>query len=236
LDIFPAVDIKNGKCVRLTQGEKDREKVYADDPVKMAKHWEDEGAKNLHIVDLDGAFDGELRNTPVVKKIADSVCMFTEFGGGIRSLDDIEMLLSSGLNRIILGTKAYEDEEFIEEAVNGFRERVAVGLDARNGKISVKGWTENTDVDPVYLAIKMQKIGVQTIIYTDISTDGMLSGPNFEGIETLADQTNIKVIASGGITSSSDIRKLKKIEYKGVVGAIIGKALYEGTVRLREVL
>ena len=236
MDIYPAIDIKGGKCVRLTQGQKDKEKVYADDPLVMARRWKADGASHLHIVDLDGAFAGEMKSAHIAQRIVVEVDMFCEFGGGVRSLDDIEDLLSKGIKRVILGTKAYEDEAFIENVLKEFDHRVAVGLDAKNGKIAIKGWTEETEVTPLDLALKLQKMGAKTLIYTDIATDGMMSGPNLAGLEELLDGTNVGIIASGGVTSVADVVNIRKLEYKGVIGAIIGKALYEGTIKLRDVL
>ncbi|MFC1668348.1 1-(5-phosphoribosyl)-5-[(5-phosphoribosylamino)methylideneamino]imidazole-4-carboxamide isomerase [Chlamydiota bacterium] len=236
MDIYPAIDIKQGKCVRLEQGLEDKEKVYSEDPVSMGLHWQNEGAKFLHIVDLDGAFTGKLVHISLVENIVKSLALFSQCGGGIRELDDIEMLLSAGVSRAIIGTKACEDYEFIEQAVRSFSSRIAVGLDAKNGKIAIKGWKEMTDVKPSQLALLVQKIGIKTVIYTDISTDGMMKGPNFAGIEALVDATSLEVIASGGISSNRDIMNLRKLEYKGVTGAIVGKALYEEKVRLRDIL
>jgi phosphoribosylformimino-5-aminoimidazole carboxamide ribotide isomerase len=236
MDIYPAIDIKGGKCVRLSQGEKDREVIYSDDPVTMALKWQNDGAGHLHVVDLDGAFEGSIKNMDIVEKIVTSVDMFVQLGGGIRSLDIIEDVLNSGIKRVIIGTKAYEDEQFVEDAVKEFGQRIAVGLDTRKGRVAIKGWTETTQAEPVKMALKLQKMGVKTIVYTDILTDGMMSGPNLPAIEELLDQTKTGIIASGGITTYADISNLKKLENKGLVGAVIGKALYEERLNLSEIV
>ncbi len=229
--IYPAIDIKNGKCVMLTQGKFDKETIYHEDPKIMAKHWQEKGARALHIIDLDGAFEGRSKNLRVIEKIAKETDIPIQVGGGIRSLEIIDTLTGLGADRVIIGTKAVQDEEMLKKAVDTYKEKIAVAIDAKDGRVAVEGWTETSGIDALQFAKKIEGIGVKTIIYTDIAKDGMLEGPNFEAIEKIDGNVSIDVIASGGISSADDLRRLSEI---GVAGAIVGKALYEGKMDLTD--
>jgi len=234
--IYPAVDIRGGKCVRLYQGEFDKEKIYSDDPFQMAKKWESKGAEFLHLVDLDGAEVGLPRNLEAVKKIVDTVGVPVELGGGIRDMESLEKVLGLGVKRAILGTAIIAEPEFVKNACSKFGDRVAAGIDARGGNVSIKGWKETTELDAIELAMKLKSLGIGRIIYTDILSDGALRGINFESFKKMASSVNIPVIASGGVTTSQDLVRLKELEPLGVDGAIIGKALYEGMISLEEAI
>ncbi|QUH24998.1 1-(5-phosphoribosyl)-5-[(5-phosphoribosylamino)methylideneamino]imidazole-4-carboxamide isomerase [Serpentinicella alkaliphila] len=230
--IYPAIDIKDGKCVRLTQGKKDEEIIYFEKPEDVAIMWEKKGAKILHIVDLDGAFDGVSKNLEQIKRIREVVNIPIQVGGGIRSLEVMNNLFNVGVNRVILGTKALQDKDMLKEAVNSYGDKIIVSIDAHNGYVAIDGWTKTSEVSAVDFAREMEELGVKTIVYTDIARDGMLKGPNFEAINYLKDRVNIDIIASGGVSSEDDLVKLKEI---GVAGAIVGKALYEGRVDLEKI-
>ena len=232
--IIPAIDLKAGKCVRLLQGREDAVTVYSDDPVSTARLWESCGARLLHVVDLDGAFTGDQKNLEAIRKIRDAVTMELEVGGGIRDLKKTEELLAMGINRIILGTVAIEKPELISEACRRFPGRILVGIDARDGKVAVKGWVEVTSVDAKTLAKEAEKNSAAGIIYTDISTDGMMTGPNISAMEEMVHMVSIPIIASGGVSSLEDIKNL--LEIKGLWGVITGKALYSGSLDLREAI
>lgn len=231
--IFPAIDIRGGKCVRLEQGMADRETVYGEDPVERAKLWESNGAEFLHVVDLDGAFQGVRQNRDVIKRLVDSVSIPVELGGGIRTLKDIEDVIKLGISRVILGTSVVEEDGFLEKALNKYGEKIAVSIDAKDGYVALNGWTKISDIKANYYAKVLENLGLKTIIYTDISKDGMLKGPNFDELRTLKDIVDMDIIASGGISSIDDINRLKDLE---VYGAIIGKALYTGNIKLEEIL
>ncbi|WAA10976.1 1-(5-phosphoribosyl)-5-[(5-phosphoribosylamino)methylideneamino]imidazole-4-carboxamide isomerase [Fervidibacillus albus] len=230
--LFPAIDIRDGKCVRLKQGRYDQEEIYGD-PVEMARKWEEKGATFLHVVDLDGARKGNDENFPVIASIVQSVNIPIQVGGGIRSIQTIEKYIEIGVNRIIIGTKAVENEDFLKQAVQRFSSKIVVSIDAKNGRVATDGWTKTSDVRAVDFAKSLETIGVQTVIYTDIAKDGMLLGPNFEELKTMTQAVNIRVIASGGITTIRDVQKLNAMN---VYGAIIGKALYSGTIELEQLL
>ncbi len=232
--IIPAIDLKDGKCVRLLQGRADAVTVYSDNPVEVAKKWESLGARLIHIVDLDGAFTGNQRNIESIKEIRRVVTVDIEVGGGIRDIERIEMLLSLGINRVILGTVAIERPELVIEACRRFPQRIIAGIDAKDGRVAIKGWVRVTDIKATELALRMQQHDVWGIIYTDISRDGMLTGPNIDAMKEMVNTVNIPVIASGGVSSIEDIKRLKEI--KGLYGVITGKALYSGTIDLREAL
>lgn len=235
MTIIPAIDLRQGRCVRLLQGRKQDETVYSDDPAAVARRWQDEGASYLHLVDLDGAFEGESKNLTAVARILRTVAIPVQLGGGLRSLSAVSRLLSLGLNRVILGTVAVRDPDVVAAAVERFGpDRIVVGIDAKEGRVAVQGWVETTEVGAVDLALNMKTLGVRRVIYTDISVDGMLVGPNAEAIRSLAVATGLKVIASGGISSLDDLRKVAALEPFGVDAVIVGKALYEGRVDLRE--
>ena len=232
--LIPAIDLKGGQCVRLVQGRAGRAKVYSKDPSKVARRWQDEGARYLHVVDLDGAFSGEAKNLPALKRILEAVTIPIEFGGGVRSLGIIAKLLSLGVDRVILGTAAIENKGLIQKAIQRFGpERIVVGIDARGGKVAVRGWKKSTEVTTLSLAKRMKALGVRRVIYTDIARDGMLSGPNIPALKKMTKESGLGVIASGGISSLKDI---KKVDALGVEGMIVGKALYEGKFTLREAL
>lgn len=231
MKLFPAIDIKNGQCVRLKQGKFEDALVYSDIPLKIAKQWEACGASFIHIVDLDGALAGHSMNEEVIKDIVSKVNIPIQVGGGIRTFKDIENKLALGVERVIIGTKAVKDPNFVSEAISTFgSERIVVGIDAKDGMVAIEGWEQVSDFQAVSLAMKMKKCGVETIVYTDISKDGMLQGPNIEHTKMLTEATGINIIASGGISSIKDLEMLKDIN---VYGAIIGKALYENRIDLK---
>jgi phosphoribosylformimino-5-aminoimidazole carboxamide ribotide isomerase len=234
--IIPAIDLKEGKCVRLEQGLMDKATVYSDDPATTARHWESQGAEVLHVVDLDGAFAGKPKNLDAIKAIRAAIKIPIEVGGGIRDMATIRTLVSIGINRIILGTAAIENPSFVREACNEFSGRIIVGIDAKEGLVAIKGWAEVTKVQAIDLAKQMQEHGVIAIIYTDIKRDGMLSGPNIEATQALARALHIPVIASGGVHTMKDIERLLAVRYSGVSGVITGKAIYSGSLNLKEAI
>ena len=234
--IIPAIDLKEGKCVRLEQGLMDKATVYSDDPATTAKHWQDQGAELLHFVDLNGAFAGVPKNLDAIKAIRAAIKIPIEVGGGIRDIATISSLVAIGIDRIILGTAAIENPAFVQEACVKFPGRIIVGIDAKEGLIAIKGWAEVTKVKAVALAKQMQEYGVIAVIYTDIKRDGMLSGPNIEATKTLADALHIPVIASGGVHTMKDIENLLMVRYAGVSGVITGKAIYSGSLDLKEAI
>lgn len=223
--IFPAIDIRDGKCVRLVQGNHNNEKIYHNSPEAVAKQWESANARFLHVVDLDGAKDGVSANIETIRNISRATEIPVQVGGGIRSMDTIRTYLSAGVDRVIIGTAAISDKAFLQEAVNLYGDRIAVSIDARGGYVAIDGWTETSDVKAKNLVKELEAIGVSTIIYTDILKDGMLKGPNFQELETINRLTSVNVIASGGVSSQADVCRLKNMN---LYGAIIGKALYDG--------
>ena len=232
--ILPAIDLKEGKCVRLEQGLMEKDTVYSDNPAAMARHWQDEGGEFLHLVDLDGAFAGVPKNKAAIEAIVSAVDIPTELGGGIRDLETVEAYLNLGIDRVILGTVAKENPELVAEACRRFPGQIVVGIDAKNGLVAVRGWAEVTEKQATDLAREMEGFGVSAIIYTDIARDGMMQGPNLEATRALAEAISIPVIASGGVSSLDDIRNLLQIERYGVEGVITGKAIYSGSLNLRE--
>jgi len=234
--IIPAIDLKEGKCVRLEQGLMDKATVYSDDPATTAKHWETQGAELLHVVDLNGAFAGVPKNLDAIKAIRATIKIPIEVGGGIRDMATIANLVSIGIDRIILGTAAIENPAFVQEACEKFSGKIIVGIDAVDGMVAIRGWAEVTKVKAIDLAIQMQDYGVISIIYTDIKRDGMLSGPNIEATKALADALHIPVIASGGVHTMKDIENLLTVRYSGVSGVITGKAIYSGSLNLKEAI
>lgn len=233
--IFPAVDIKEGKSVRLVQGRRDQQTVYGDDPVEMALRWEREGAEWLHVVDLDGAFSGVPRNKEIISRMASRLSIPMQLGGGIRDLETARSYLDLGVARIVVGTRAASDPDFVAELLDAFGpERIVVGIDARSGLVTVRGWEENTGLKALELAERIKRLGVQRTVYTDVSRDGLLEGPNFEAIGDMAGHSGLLVIASGGVTTVEDLQRLAVIP--GVEGAIIGKALYENKITLEAAL
>lgn len=234
--IYPAIDIRGGRCVRLTEGRFEAETVFADDPAEMALKWAACGAQWLHLVDLDGALAGEGKNLPVIERILQSVKMPVQLGGGIRNMQAIDKLLALGVQRVILGSAAVKNPELVAEACRQYPGHIAVGIDAKNGDVAIEGWGQGSGVAAVELAKKMASYGVDKIIFTDISRDGMLSGVNAEATAALARACGVEIIASGGVASLEDIRRVKAVEADGVTGCIIGKAIYTGAVDLREAL
>jgi len=223
--IFPAIDILNGQCVRLIQGDYNQEKIYSNSPIDMAKKWEAKGAEFIHIVDLDGAKTGDSINKKVILDIAKTVNIPVQVGGGIRSLDIISTYLENGVNRVIIGTAAINDPAFLKAAVEKYGDKIAVSLDARNGYVATDGWTDTSDVAALDLVKQLEEIGVKTIVYTDIAKDGMLQGPNLQEQQTINEATSMNVIASGGVTTKEDVENLQALN---MYGTIIGKALYDG--------
>ena len=229
--IYPAIDIKDGKCVRLFKGRFDDVTVYGDSPAEMAKKWEAQGGEFIHVVDLDGALKGHGVNAEKIKEVCESVSVPVQTGGGIRTMADIEAKLECGISRVIIGTKAVSDSEFVKEAVSKYGDKIVIGIDAKDGMVAVEGWEKTSDSTAVEFAKKMVSLGVKTIVYTDIATDGTLAGPNVEAMREMADAVDADIIASGGIGSLEDILSLKDT---GVEGVIVGKALYTNRVDLKE--
>ena len=233
-EIIPAIDIRGGQCVRLIQGDYNQETVYGDDPLQMAHKWASEGATRIHIVDLDGARDGQSANFDVIAKIASEIKVPIQVGGGIRTHDALDALLDAGVQRCILGTKAAQDTRWAEETFAIYADAVILGIDARDGKVAVSGWQETSGADAKGFAKYMEEAGCMRIIFTDIARDGMLQGPNLAAMQGMAQAVEIPVIASGGVQSVADLAPLRAID--GIEGVIIGKALYEGTVTLKALL
>ena len=230
--IIPAIDLKDGHCVRLKQGVMEGATVFSEDPGAMARHWVEQGGKRLHLVDLNGAFAGKPVNEAAIKSIVDAVGgeIPIQLGGGIRDLETIERYLDDGIDYVIIGTAAVKNPGFLHEACYAFPGQIMVGLDAKDGKVAVDGWSKLTGHDVIDLAMKFEGYGVEAIVYTDIGRDGMLSGVNIEATVALAQALKIPVIASGGITDLEDVHKLCAVEFEGVIGAITGRAIYEGTL------
>ncbi len=232
--ILPAIDLKEGRCVRLEQGLMDKDTVYHDDPAAQARIWQKQGGEYLHLVDLNGAFAGVPKNKAAIEAIVAAIDIPCEIGGGIRDMQTIEAYLELGVDRVILGTIAKENPRLVEEACRRFPGRIVVGIDAKDGLVAVRGWADLTEKKAVDLAREMEDFGVAAIIYTDIARDGMMQGPNIEATQALAEAITIPVIASGGVSSLEDIRRLLQIESFGVTGIITGKAIYSGAIDLRE--
>jgi phosphoribosylformimino-5-aminoimidazole carboxamide ribotide isomerase len=232
--LYPAIDIRGGKCVRLIQGDYNQETVYNDSPLEAALAWAEQGGKWIHLVDLDGAKAGEPVNHQLIGDIARSVKVPVQTGGGLRTVENVERLLSLGVSRVIIGTAAIEDRPFVEEVLRRFGEQVAIGIDARNGYVATRGWLETSEVKAEELAVQLAELGAKTFIFTDISRDGMMQGPNVEAIVRLAQVSGQSVIASGGVSRYEDLDALAAHADKGVAGAIIGKALYTGSIELAE--
>jgi len=233
--VLPAIDLKGGKCVRLRQGRADDVTVYGDDPVAQARDWAAEGGRELHVVDLDGAFDGEPRHAEVIAEVIRAFGGPVEVGGGIRTRDALRAVLEAGAARAIIGSAALDDPEFLSSAVELYGDRIAVGIDARDGLVQTKGWVNTTDVKATDLAVAVAKIGVKFIIYTDTATDGMLGGPNLTQMAAICDAApTCQVTASGGVSSPYDIESLKGLERANLRAAIVGKALYDGRTTLKE--
>lgn len=233
MQIYPAIDIIDGKAVRLSQGSFDDVTVFNDSPVEAAKDWVDAGATYIHIVDLDGARYGKTFVTDIIKDIKSKYDVKIETGGGVRTMKDIEDRINAGASRVIIGTAAVKNPELVKEAVGKFGDKIAVGVDAKNGMVAISGWEEISDVTAVDLCLKMKEYGVNTVIYTDISKDGMMSGPNIESTKDLIEKTGMDIIASGGVSKMEDIENVNNINAAGV---IIGKALYNGALNLKDVI
>ncbi|HEY5585803.1 MAG TPA: 1-(5-phosphoribosyl)-5-[(5-phosphoribosylamino)methylideneamino]imidazole-4-carboxamide isomerase [Ruminiclostridium sp.] len=229
--VYPAIDIIDGKCVRLQQGSYSDVTIFGDSPVEMALKWESQGARYLHVVDLDGARSGNSENAEIIRQIASKLTIPVQLGGGIRSLDAIEAILSSGVSRVILGTSAVNNQEMLKMAIKEYKDKIAVGIDAKDGMVAIHGWEKTSDFTAIDFARRVEGFGAKTIIYTDISRDGMLKGPNLVAMRDMAKSVDIEVIASGGVSCLKDILALKST---GVRGVIVGKALYTGNIDLRE--
>lgn len=233
MQVFPAIDIRDKKVVRLTQGDYDRMTVYADNPLDIAKGFEAVGATNMHVVDLDGALDGELVNFDTVKQLASQTGLFVEVGGGIRSSERIEKYLKAGADRVILGTVAVEDYAFVEQAVKQYGDKIAVGVDAKDGYVAIHGWKTVTDIDSYEFCERLRDSGVKTVIYTDIAKDGALGGTNLAAYERLSKIEGLNIVASGGVTYLNEIDALKRM---GIYGVILGKAMYTGKLDLADAI
>ena len=232
MQLYPAIDMKDGKCVRLRQGAFQEMTVYSDAPEKVAAYWQEQGASFLHLVDLDGALAGHSVNAPVIEKIAKTVSVPIELGGGIRTRESVQKMLSLGVKRVIIGTKAVERPEFLRELVGEFgSDAIVAGIDARNGWVAIQGWEEISKIRALDLSLQMKEFGIRHIVYTDISRDGMLSGPNVEATKALTKETGLDIIASGGVSCIEDLEQLYR---EDICGAIIGKALYEKRIDLKE--
>ncbi len=234
--VIPAIDLRGGKVVRLSQGKFQEITIYSDRPLQIAKDWAEAGAQMLHIVDLDGAEKGKMENGEIIEKIMNEIDIPIEVGGGIRENDDIAKLIDMGVKRVILGTRVIENRLCLQEILNLWSDRIAVSIDCMRGKITTRGWTSISNIDAVDFVKELEQMGLKTLVYTDITRDGTLRGPNIEGIKQILQAVSVSVIASGGVSSLKDIMDLKKIEAEGLSGMIIGKALYERKVFLRDVI
>ncbi|MEA5477810.1 1-(5-phosphoribosyl)-5-[(5-phosphoribosylamino)methylideneamino]imidazole-4-carboxamide isomerase [Pseudanabaena galeata UHCC 0370] len=236
MDVIPAIDILDGRCVRLYQGDYQQSEVFGEDPVEVAQRWYSQGAKYLHVVDLDGAKEGKPKNLKVIEAIARSIPMRVQMGGGLRDRESIVSVLNSGVSRVILGTAAVERSQLIADICAEFPEQIMIGIDARDGKVATRGWLETSDIMAVDLAKRMTSVGIAGIIYTDIHRDGTMQGPNIEALRQLAENVDVPVIASGGVSSITDLLNLLSLESVGVSGAIVGKAIYTGDIQLKEAI
>jgi phosphoribosylformimino-5-aminoimidazole carboxamide ribotide isomerase len=236
--LIPAIDIKDGRCVRLRQGDMNSATVFSEDPVGMARHWVDLGARRLHVVDLNGARSGRPVNEPVIRRIVEEVGVEVpvQLGGGLRDLDTIERYIDGGVGFVVIGTAAVKNPGFLHDACSAFGGHVIVALDARNGKVATDGWSKLTGHDVVDLAVKFEDYGVEAILYTDIGRDGMLTGVNLDATVALARAVKIPVIASGGVATMEDIERLCSVQSEGIEAAILGRSLYEGTLDFRAAL
>ena len=234
--LIPAIDLKNGQCVRLLQGEADTETVYSNDPAAMAGSFEDAGAKRLHLVDLDGAFKGQSANLASIHSILKTISIPVQLGGGLRTSDDVERMLELGMASVIIGTMAVKNPDVLEDIIQRFSgKQIILGIDARNRKVAIEGWQEETEIDDVDFALRWKKSGIKRVVFTDIAHDGMLSGPNIEALSNFARRSGLRVVASGGVSSMEDLELLKTLESDGVDQVISGKAIYEGKLDLKAV-
>lgn len=231
--ILPAIDLKDGKCVRLYQGKFEKSEIVAENPLKVALEFKKAGAKYIHMVDLDGALNGEIKNLSAVSKVVKNSGIPVELGGGIRNMETIDMFIQTGVSRVILGTAALKDPDFVKKAVKKYGEKIAVGIDAKNEKVAVNGWLDISNVDYIQFAKQMESIGVKTIIFTDISKDGTLQGPNLQQLKKIQDSVSCNIIASGGIKNIDDLININKM---GIYGTITGKAIYSGNINLSEAI
>jgi phosphoribosylformimino-5-aminoimidazole carboxamide ribotide isomerase len=236
MQLIPAIDLKNGSCVRLLQGEFDKETVYSNDPASMAFKFEEAGAKRLHLVDLDGSFDGVGANISSIRSILKNISIPVQIGGGLRTEEDIDTMMDMGVSAVIVGTMAVKSPSVLEKLLNKYTdEQIILGVDARNRKVSIEGWKENTQIKDVKFALKWKNFGIKRVVFTDISRDGMLGGPNLVALREMAEDTGLKIVASGGVSSLEDLEELKKLEPYGVDQVISGKAIYERKIDLRKV-
>jgi len=236
MQVIPAIDLKDGKCVRLFKGEEGTETVFSENPGDIARRWEESGARWIHVVDLDGAFKGEPRNMDVVRNITAGVSCAVQVGGGIRNIETVRKYFSLGVNRVILGTAAFSDEEFLRNACTEFPGAIAVGIDTKNGKIAVKGWKEVIDADTKEVLRTLDDAGVSVILNTNVDRDGTMEGINVEAARDFIGSSPIPVIASGGIATSADLDKLKPLEEIGLYGVILGKSIYTGSINLKDAI
>ncbi len=233
MELWPAIDIRGGRCVRLRQGDYEQETVFGDDPAQMARHWVAQGARRLHLVDLDGARSGRMTNSAAVEAILQAVDVPCQLGGGVRSRQVIEHWLSLGVARLVVGTQALKDPQWFEQMAQAYPGRLVLGLDARDGRVATAGWLETSDVDALELARRYESLPLAALVYTDIARDGMMQGPNFQGVQRMVQGVRLPVVASGGVSCAEDIRRLAQ---QGAAGCIVGRALYEGAVGLPEAL
>ena len=236
MDVIPAIDLLEGRCVRLYQGDYERAQVFSENPVEIAKQWVDQGATRLHLVDLDGAKAGKVVNLKAIEAIAQAISIPIEIGGGLRDRTSVEQVFNIGVQWAILRTIAVEQPQLVQELCQEFPEKIIIGIDARNGLVATRGWLETSEVLATQLAVQMQELGAAAIIYTDIHRDGTLIGPNLEALRELASAISIPIIASGGVSSVTDLLSLLGLEMQGVKGVIVGKALYTGDISLKEAL
>ena len=234
MKIFPAIDIKDKKCVRLIKGDFDNKTEYKISPIDQASKYKDHGFQNLHIVDLDGALTGKTINLDIIQQIVSKYDLKIEIGGGIRSLDSIKQYIDAGVEKVILGSGAIKNKEFLKEACENFKTQIALGLDAKDGNLSVSGWKENLNVKTIDFLQEVNSYGASRIIYTDINRDGMKTGPNFDETVKIAELSNCPVVISGGVSSINDIKKAKELDNKKIEGIIVGKAIYDGDIKLDE--
>lgn len=236
MDVIPAIDLLDGRCVRLYQGDYSRSQIFNENPIEVARQWVEQGATRLHLVDLDGAKQGKPVNLSTIEKIVQEIPIPVQVGGGLRDAQSVADLLSLGVEQAILGTIAVEQPSIVEQLCQDFPNQIVVGIDARNGKVATKGWLETSEVNATDLAQQMESLGVAAIIFTDIHRDGTLSGPNLDSLRELAHAVNIPIIASGGVSSLTDLLSLLSLEPLGVTGVIVGKALYTGDLSLSEAI
>ena len=234
MKIFPAIDIKDKKCVRLIKGDFEKKTEYEISPIDQAKEYKNKGFKNLHIVDLDGALSGKTINLDIIKDIVKQSSLKIEIGGGIRTLESIKEYIDIGVEKVILGSAAIKDKNFLKEACNKFKNKIALGLDAKDGNLSVSGWKENLKIQTLDFLKEINAFGVSRIIYTDINRDGMKASPNFDETVKIAEQSNCPVVISGGVSSMTDVKKAKELKSRNIEGIIVGKAIYDGDIKLEE--